>query len=182
METLDDKLTKLICLNGDIDSINKLIDDNPTGKFDWNWGMWNACQNGNIEIVNLMISKGADSWNIGLNYACESGNIEIVNLIISKGANDWGWGLTGACWRGHLYLVKLMISKGATEIHHTMVIARKKEYWNILHFLIHLGVDYYTRDKPYINYLLTLKLDKSVAYILENKLHLGLIFKVINYL
>jgi hypothetical protein len=37
-------------------------------------------------------------------------------------------------------------------------------------------------DNLYIQYLFDLKLDKSLVYILENQLHLGLIFKVINYL
>jgi len=43
-----------------------------------------ACKNGNIEIINLMIEKGAANWNWGLSGACKGDNIEIVNLMIEK--------------------------------------------------------------------------------------------------
>ena len=46
---------------------------------------------GNIEIVNLMIQKGADNWSFGLGEACWKGNVEIVNLLIQKGATSCGW-------------------------------------------------------------------------------------------
>jgi len=43
--------------------------------------------------------------------ACEGGNIEIVKLMIEKGATDWNWGLYGACKGGNIEIVKLMIEK-----------------------------------------------------------------------
>ena len=37
-----------------------------------------ACQGGHMDIVNLMISKGANNWNFGLNYgACAGGHMDI---------------------------------------------------------------------------------------------------------
>jgi Ankyrin repeat len=39
-----------------------------------------------IEIVNLLIEKGADDLNLGLYGACLEGHIEIVKLLIEKGA------------------------------------------------------------------------------------------------
>src|SRR5438552_15666355 len=35
-----------------------------------------------------MISKGANEWDSGLYWACEGGNMELVELMISKGATN----------------------------------------------------------------------------------------------
>ena len=35
-----------------------------------------------------MIEKGANNWNSGLNGACQGGRLEIVNLMIKKGADN----------------------------------------------------------------------------------------------
>ena len=72
-----------------------------------------ACKNGNLTIVESMISKGASNWNTGLYYACYGGHMNIVELMISKGANNLNSGLYCACQGGHLNMVELMISKGA---------------------------------------------------------------------
>ena len=47
-----------------------------------------ACEGGNINIVHLMIEKGADYWNWGLRGAYKGGNINIVHLMIEKGADN----------------------------------------------------------------------------------------------
>ena len=60
-------------------------------------------------------SNGVMDWNRGLCRACEGGNMEIVKLMIEKGANAWDRGLIWACDRGHMEIVKLMIEKGATD-------------------------------------------------------------------
>ena len=39
-----------------------------------------ACRNGNINLVNLMISKGANNWNDGMCGACEGGHIDIAKI------------------------------------------------------------------------------------------------------
>lgn len=41
------------------------------------------------------------------------GNMEIVQLMIEKGATDWDGGLEGACSGGIKSAVLLMIAKGA---------------------------------------------------------------------
>jgi len=40
------------------------------------------------EIIDLMISKGANDWNYGLFGACQSKNKEIALLMVKKGADD----------------------------------------------------------------------------------------------
>lgn len=57
---------------------------------DFNPGLLNACSGGHIDIVHLMISKGANDWNQGFYQAYNSlsdNGIKIIHLMISKGAN-----------------------------------------------------------------------------------------------
>lgn len=42
---------------------------------------------GNVEIVKMMIEKGANEWNGELRKACSKGNEEIASLMINQGAN-----------------------------------------------------------------------------------------------
>ena len=100
------------CQGGHIDIIRFMIEK---GADDWNGGLNNACQSGHIDIVKLMIEKGANHPNWGLFHACIGGHIDTVQLIIKKGGNCWSWGLDGACRNGNMDIIKLMIEKGATQ-------------------------------------------------------------------
>ena len=68
-----------------------------------------------MDIVNLMISKGADNWGYGdYSCACDEGHMEIGKFNdCLKVQMSWNWGLKGACDGGHMDIVNLMISKGA---------------------------------------------------------------------
>ncbi len=86
--TTQDEFTDA-CLNGDLLSIVS----SPYGQYNWNFGLFDACRGGHLNIVGLMISKGANNWNRGLYDACRGGHLNIVELLISKGANDWNLGI-----------------------------------------------------------------------------------------
>src|SRR4051794_19854106 len=73
---------------------------------EWTQGLMEACKEGCIEFVKLMISNGADDWDEGLSSACGEGHIELAKLMISKGADRWDWGLCDACRGGHIELVE----------------------------------------------------------------------------
>ena len=62
-----------------------------------------------MEIVKLMVAKGADDWNGGLKGACFGGRVEIVRLMAAKGATNWNGGLFGACRGGHMEIVRLIL-------------------------------------------------------------------------
>ncbi len=83
----DSKLLSIYCQNNDIIKIRKII------KMDlyWSWGLESACLKGHIDIVNLMIEKGANCWNWGLCDACKNDHIDIVKLMIEKGAIKCNW-------------------------------------------------------------------------------------------
>lgn len=85
---------------------------------------------GNERIVELIMSKiDSIDWNRGLHYACIGGNMNLIRLMISKGANDWNVGLHGVFIGArkvlenevdefkikHVEAAELMISKGAND-------------------------------------------------------------------
>ena len=84
-----------------------------------------ASQNGHLEIVKLLLEKGADvqgkdRWvKTPLHKASENGHLEIVKLLLEKGAdveakNEWDeTPLYKASQNGHLEIVKLLLEKGA---------------------------------------------------------------------
>lgn len=95
----------------DSDAESNSDDSTTYGIQTWNCALAHACYNDNKELVNLLISKGADAWNNGFYNACENGHFEIVQLLISKGADGWDYGLHYACSGGCLKIVNLLISK-----------------------------------------------------------------------
>ena len=144
------------CEGGHMDIVQLLIE---YGANDWNGGLYAACEGGHmvnretrdtkcplagqgarnathfLEIVQLLIEKGANDWDWGLSGACYGGNMDIVQLIISKASkqntnqikylesqnngtiqtSDWNEGLSCACHAGHMNIVMLMIEKGAND-------------------------------------------------------------------
>jgi len=101
---------KRACLGGNIDVVKLMI---KKGANDWNCGLRGACLGGNMKCVELMIHKGAWDWNMGLECACRCGIMEIVKLMIHKGAYYWDRGLRGACAGGHMEIIHIMLEKGA---------------------------------------------------------------------
>ena len=82
---------------------------------DWNESLRGACQGGNKETIEFVISKSTPVglvWNWGLYGACQGGNKEIAEWMISKGATDWNGGLYCACKGGHKDMAEWIISKG----------------------------------------------------------------------
>lgn len=103
----------IACKNGDKKFVTEWIDRSP---YDCIWGLEYACLGNSPdhrEIVELLISKGANNWHTGFMSACEGGNRKIIELMISKGVKDWRRGLVRACAGGHREIVELMIAKGA---------------------------------------------------------------------
>lgn len=63
-----------------------------------------------MNIVLLMIEKGATEWNEGLVHACKGGHYQLVLLMIKKGADAWSYGLHNT---EDPSIALLMIEKGA---------------------------------------------------------------------
>ncbi len=78
-------------------------------------------------------------WNIGLAIACFKDRHELIDLMISKGANWWNLGIACACFRGHLQIVNQMIKNGAKNLRLGLLIASEKSYLKVCDTLIKNG-------------------------------------------
>lgn len=91
---------------------------------------------GNIEIINLMISKGANNYNEVLYTASKRGYINIVKLMLSMGANKLNNALEGAAKNGQIDIVKLLLEKGATNFRYAFALAADRGRLDIMKLLI----------------------------------------------
>ncbi|KIJ12206.1 hypothetical protein PAXINDRAFT_83314, partial [Paxillus involutus ATCC 200175] len=92
---------------------------------DYSTPLHSACDRGHMNIVELLLAKGADVNAAGeysgtpLRMACFRGHMNIVELFLEKGADVNASGgysdtpLQAACLRGHMNIAKLLLSKGA---------------------------------------------------------------------
>jgi len=85
-----------------------------------------------------------------LNFACRGGNMEIIDLVISKGAS-FGFGagiinfngaLIGACLNGSRAVVDKIVALGASDFNGALwAVCRKKSSHHLLPFLIEKGAN-----------------------------------------
>lgn len=106
-----------------------------------------VCQGGNVDVVQLMISKGIYDYNSGLDGACRGGHIDIVKMMLEKVNKEkmwgvgwqWNYAFTYACEGGNIDIVKMMIDRGAHYFYNGFVIACEKGYMDIVELLISKG-------------------------------------------
>lgn len=130
------------CASGSLEIIRLLMDKNTDDISDWcDWreGLKKACEHGHVEIVKLMIARGATNFNECLFNACISENIEIVNILIDNGATNWDKGLQGACYIGNMNLAKIMLQKGASDLNKGLQSACSKGHFKIINLMIARG-------------------------------------------
>jgi len=91
-------------------------------------GLERACEFGHTKLVKLMLSLVDRNRYQGPFYnACQNGNKEIIELLIDCGANYWNYGYRAARKCGKREIADLMISYGATESINNEIPFRKKE-------------------------------------------------------
>ena len=112
-------------------------------------GLCQACSYDVIEMVDLMIQKGANDWDDALGYACESGNIETVKKLIEKGAKSYSKSLPSASRSGNIEIVKLLIEKGANSFDKALETVVNTGNMDIIKLLIEKGA------KSFSNYFIT---------------------------
>lgn len=105
-----------VCKGGHIHIFEQYLNKTKHSVKFWNRCLLNSCENGNVELTNFIINKGATDWNGGMYIACENGHTEIVKLMISKGATKWDRCLKGACYGENLEIVELLILKGSDNL------------------------------------------------------------------
>ncbi len=113
-------------------------------KYYWNEILVKACANGNIKVVGLAISKGANNFNIGLVNACYNGHLDIAILMVYRcddKINTYNTALNNACYNGHIGIVNLLLTEGANDFVGGLVNACYKQHKEIILLMINKGVD-----------------------------------------
>ena len=76
------------------------------------------CEKKKKEMIN-------DDFDYILEQACEEGNIKLVKIIIKKGSENFNCGFFRACEKGHLEIIKLFIKKGVILSDYSLFLAKK---------------------------------------------------------
>jgi Ankyrin repeats (3 copies) len=109
------------------------------GATDFVGAMARAAKGGHMEIVKLMMEKGVTYFDTAMAYAAKGGHMEIVKLMIEKGATDFNQAIADAAYGGHIEIVKFMIEKGATSFDWAMRNAAYGGYMEIVKLMIEKG-------------------------------------------
>ena len=112
--------------------ILKLMIDEPTN---YNKIMSSAAEGGHMDIVKLMLEKGANNYNLTMQEAAYGGHMDIVNLMLEKGANNYNSAMLNSALGGHMDIVKRMLEKGANAYNSAMGYAAFRGYMDIVTFL-----------------------------------------------
>lgn len=98
------------------------------GSMKWNHGFCGACEGGNVDIINLILSK----WDKYINDVKENRikfdtyrYPDIKNLVIKSYENRWNKGLLYAKYGKQMGIVDLMIYCGANDMNDTKDIYNK---------------------------------------------------------
>ncbi len=113
----------------------------------WSWQLSNRSDNsvlihasddGCLEIVNLMLERGANYYNTAMRWASQNDHRDIVKLMLELGADDYNQALINASYHGHFEIVKMMVELGATIISDALIIARNHKQTHIIEYLTSL--------------------------------------------
>lgn len=102
-------------------------------------GLERACINGNLELINYLIDKGAERWNCALAGACEGGHVNIIDDMIMRGADEWNRALAGACKGGHMNIIERFIKYPSVDLSFAMGLAACGGQLNVIKYLITKG-------------------------------------------
>lgn len=88
------------------------------------------CKNGDLELVNCTIAKGATAWTAGLRAAACQGHLQIVKLILKKNSYNRMFScilesiaIVQAYTNGHLHLVRYLFKTGIySNINHCHIL------------------------------------------------------------
>ena len=71
------------------------------------WGMAEAASQGHINIVQLMLSRGANAT--GLTSAASGGHQNIIELMLSRGTTNHNHAMSIAAFYGHESIARLLL-------------------------------------------------------------------------
>lgn len=99
------------CKNGNLEIVKKYLSNPQSSNVPLRIYFEQACLSGQIDIVRYMIDFGVDPT-LGIHQACCRGNMELITLLLDRGA-DPNVGIYGASSYGYLDIIRLLVSRGA---------------------------------------------------------------------
>ncbi len=97
-----------------------------------------ASYDGCLEIVNLMLERGANYYNTAMGWASKNDHQDIVKLMLDLGATDYNQAMINASAYGHFEIVKWMVQKGASDYKMALELARHYKHRKIIEYLTSL--------------------------------------------
>ena len=73
--------------------------------------LYHAAFTGRMDIVKLMLDKGATNLNLATDGACLGGHADMVKFFTDKGVTNFGRSFITAAWCGNLNIVQLLMGK-----------------------------------------------------------------------
>ena len=109
-------------------------------------------QEGLIQFINENSFSKYDYDN-ALTYAARGGHEEIVNYLISLGADNFDGAMAYAARKGYSRIISQMIERGANNFSAAVVMAARSGDWNVFNDLLSL---YFLQDLSDVNYKMLL--------------------------
>ena len=129
---------KLAASANRLDVINLLIQK---GANDFNAGLHKASINNNLNIINLMIQKGADNFNDGLVTACKHNHNDLVSFFIEKGANDWERALRYSIHGRNTEMIFYFLGKNISDYNKCLAASAYRGDKELIKIFIEKGAD-----------------------------------------
>lgn len=92
-------------------TINKLSTDEKKWPVTWNTICQYGCEFGKPEIVKASIAEKCEINAACYKKAFQNGNINVINMIIENEIKYFDAAFEGACAGGHIHLIELLVSK-----------------------------------------------------------------------
>ena len=138
--------------NGDVRSVERMLASGTEGvakrATGYNRVMFWAALGGYIEIVQMMLDRGADNYNGTMSNAAKGGHIEIVKLMLDSGATGYDGAMYNAAQNGHIKIVQMMLDRGADEYDWVMSAAAYGGHIKIVQMMLDLGANDYDGAIP----------------------------------
>jgi hypothetical protein len=105
-------------------------------------GLVSACDNGEQDVIDLLLKYGAKSYNRSLISACCGGQLDVIKMLIEKGANKIHSGLVRACAFGHLHVVMYILEHYNVPLKESLRKACRHGYQEIVELLLSRGAKF----------------------------------------
>lgn len=107
----------------------------------FNTAMYSAVRNNHLDIIKLLVQKGADNFNEVMADAALFGHLPIVKLMLELGATNYNEAMREASRNGNLEIIQLLLKNGANDYNNALSAAVTKSQGEVVKLMLKLGAD-----------------------------------------